>query len=505
MTSVYTRQTTAEGALNQNAPLTNEQLDANFINLNNDKEPAIAPGTIAQYLRGDKTWQALSKSSVGLGNVDNTSDASKSVLSATKLTTSRTINGIAFDGSANISVPVGWSSVTGKPGVIAAGATQAAARAEIGAINEAPSDGKTYGRKDGAWVEGGGSGLSPGDVLTTARTLAAPDWLKCDGSVYLRASYPAVEGLLPPPTDGITWTQRTLPASAYWYAVTYGNGVFVAVAYSNTIAATSPDGITWTQSTLPTNANWLSVTYGNGVFVAVASGGTIAATSPDGITWTQRTLPTNANWQSVTYGNGVFVAVAYGSSIAATSPDGITWTQRTLPANANWYSVTYGNGVFVAVAYGSSIAATSPDGITWTQRTLPANANWYSVTYGNGVFVAVAYSNTIAATSPDGITWTQSTLPTNANWLSVTYGNGVFVAVAYGSSIAATSPDGITWTQRTLPASVSWLSVTYGNGVFVAVAYNNTIAATSSGDLTKFRVPSIVDRPSLTTYIKATA
>ena len=42
------------------------------------------------------------KAQVGLGNVDNTSDATKAVLSATKLTTSRNIDGIAFDGSTDI-------------------------------------------------------------------------------------------------------------------------------------------------------------------------------------------------------------------------------------------------------------------------------------------------------------------------------------------------------------------------------------------------------------------
>ena len=48
----------------------------------NAKEPAIAAGTTAQYRRGDKTWQALDKTAVGLGNVDNTSDASKPVSTA---------------------------------------------------------------------------------------------------------------------------------------------------------------------------------------------------------------------------------------------------------------------------------------------------------------------------------------------------------------------------------------------------------------------------------------
>ena len=69
------------------------------------KEPTISAGTTAQYWRGDKTWQTLNKSSVGLGNVDNTSDSTKAVLSAAKLTTARTIGGVSFDGSANINLP----------------------------------------------------------------------------------------------------------------------------------------------------------------------------------------------------------------------------------------------------------------------------------------------------------------------------------------------------------------------------------------------------------------
>ena len=77
---------------------------------------------------------------------------------------------------------------------------------------------------------------------------------------------------------------------------------FIAVASSSSIAATSPNGITWTQRVLPVSAYWRSVTYGNNTFVAVASNSTIAVTSPDGITWTQRVLPASVGWQSVTHG-----------------------------------------------------------------------------------------------------------------------------------------------------------------------------------------------------------
>ena len=75
----------------------------------------------------------------------------------------------------------------------------------------------------------------------------------------------------------------------------------------------------WTASTLPSSANWWSVTYGNGKYVAVATSSSTAAYSTDGINWTASTLPSSASWYSVTYGNGKYVAVVNGSNTAAYS------------------------------------------------------------------------------------------------------------------------------------------------------------------------------------------
>lgn len=131
MTTVFTRTTTATGASNQNAPLTSAQVDANFINLNADKAPLTGEGTSG-------TW------------------------------------GISITGNAATATNVAWTGITGKPAVIAEGADAAAARAAIGAgtsslvlgttagtalagntvvLPDAPSDGKTYGRKNAAWAE----------------------------------------------------------------------------------------------------------------------------------------------------------------------------------------------------------------------------------------------------------------------------------------------------------------------------------------------------------------
>ena len=127
---------------------------------------------------------------------------------------------------------------------------------------------------------------------------------------------------------------------------------------------------TWTIRSSAADNGWRSVTYGNGLFVAVANSGTgnRVMTSPDGITWTTRTSAADFSWNSVTYGNGLFVALdnSGSSNSLMTSPDGITWTTRTSAANNGWSSVTYGNGLFVAVAFSGTgnRVMTSPNGIS---------------------------------------------------------------------------------------------------------------------------------------------
>lgn len=48
------------------------------------KEDKVTAGATTAYRRGDKTWQPLNKASVGLSDVDNTTDASKPISTATQ-------------------------------------------------------------------------------------------------------------------------------------------------------------------------------------------------------------------------------------------------------------------------------------------------------------------------------------------------------------------------------------------------------------------------------------
>jgi hypothetical protein len=290
---------------------------------------------------------------------------------------------------------------------------------------------------------------------------------------------------------GINWTSRTPAADNSWCALTYGKGLFVAVAFtgSGNRVMTSNDGINWIIRSSAADVGWIGVAYGNGLFVAVAQSGTgnRVMTSPDGITWTSRTSASDNNWSTITYGNGLFVAVASSGTgnRVMTSADGIIWTSRTSAADNDWRSVTYGNGLFVAVARSGTgnRVMTSTNGINWTARASVSDNSWSSVAYGNGLFVAVSTSGTgnRVMTSPDGIEWTSRTSPANNNWSSITYGNGLFVAVASSGTgnRVMTSSDGITWIARNSAADNVWFSVTYGNGLFVALSTNGTRVMTS--------------------------
>ncbi len=280
---------------------------------------------------------------------------------------------------------------------------------------------------------------------------------------------------------GYIWTGSAI-GTHNWSSVTYGNGMFVAVAFDGSVIS-STDGILWTNRTAPEANSWRAVTFGNGQFVAVANGGVNGImTSPDGINWTSRYVVLSG-LTSVTFGNGLYVAVAAagtGTARVTTSPDGINWTTRASSQVNAWQSVTYGNGLFVAVSNsGTKRVMTSPDGITWTARSSANERNtWQSVTYGNGLFVAVALtytgSNQKVMTSADGFSWNAQDLDGNFN--GVTYGNGQFVVL--GSSINS-SADGINWTQRYADLN-QWQCVTYGKDWFVAVSSSGDNRAISS-------------------------
>ena len=245
-------------------------------------------------------------------------------------------------------------------------------------------------------------------------------------------------------SDGITWTQGTMPSAKYWKSVCYGNDKFVAVAYDSNIFAYSSDGINWTQGTMPSDTLWKSICYGNGKYIAVSWAYKVFAYSIDGINWTQGTMPSSQKWEYVCYGNGKFVAIVggpTGSNIFAYSTDGITWTQGTLPVTDDWENVYYCNDKFVAFIRSSNIFAYSADGITWTQGTLPVDVQVRGAIYANNKYILVAYSGYYLY-STDCINWNYSSDDLNllSSTVSLCYGNHKIVAIRNSTTYAYLSP-----------------------------------------------------------------
>ena len=81
------------------------------------KESRISAGTTAQYWRGDKTWQTLNKSAVGLSNVDNTSDVDKPISTATQSALNAKANIVDIPSKTSFTHNIlvsNWNLVSGK-------------------------------------------------------------------------------------------------------------------------------------------------------------------------------------------------------------------------------------------------------------------------------------------------------------------------------------------------------------------------------------------------------
>jgi hypothetical protein len=227
--------------------------------------------------------------------------------------------------------------------------------------------------------------------------------------------------------DGITWSTA---GSFSINHVTFGNGLFVGVGFANvsgvptSFIRTSLDGINWTARTPSEVMSFQDVSYGNGLFVAVARTGTNRImTSPDGITWTSRATNINPTFSGVAYGNGIWVALADGSpgGTTFTSYDGITWSEQSTSFISN--SIFFANGIFVTGNQWSE------DGINWNAATNIFNPN--QITYGNGYFVGVVSSGTNRIFySTTGKNWTGIPAASDATFESIAFGQNKFVAGA---------------------------------------------------------------------------
>lgn len=105
---------------------------------------------------------------------------------------------------------------------------------------------------------------------------SAPVW---NGSVFVTVAYGSDKAATSP--DGLVWTQRTLPSVKDWYyvaALETGELLAIAEGEEGFLAGSVDNGITWTdEGTLtPSPDWWWAITGGDGRFVAIDYSGNLA-------------------------------------------------------------------------------------------------------------------------------------------------------------------------------------------------------------------------------------
>jgi hypothetical protein len=236
-----------------------------------------------------------------------------------------------------------------------------------------------------------------------------------NGRYVLAGDYAASDfGFIETSEDGFNWTMRTSYSSAVLdiYDVTFGNGVFVAVGWSDgfgdPIIYNSTNGINWTP-VFSEAGNIYRVISGGGRFVAVGdpfdTNNNNICLSLNGNTWSPRSSGFSDTIYDVAYGAGRFVAVDAAGHIY-NSPTGSTWT-RTTNSNAGRYVSFCFDRFFVSAGTGTNLV--SFDGLAWSLVSNNSGATFNRVIYAGGYYVAISYADVFSST--DGVNWIRRNLP----------------------------------------------------------------------------------------------
>lgn len=304
------------------------------------KQDLISAATTSDYYRGDKTWQTLNKGSVGLSNVDNTSDASKPVSTATqtalnaKADTSSlstvALSGSYLDLSNKPSIPAGqvnsdWSSGSGLSQILNKPTLGTAAAQNSTAFATA-----TQGVKADSALQPGWTGQN---TITTVGTISVGTWQGAAiANTYIasaatwNAKEPAIStGLntqfwrgdktwaVPPttPSYSTSTVSRSLnssfvPSSTRPAFVTYSVEISASLTLTGgqtgtVYLETSPDNSAWTEVARISNGN--TGTLAVGIAITQAMTGTLTGFIPTNYYARLRTQ-NNTGSPTITYRSG---------------------------------------------------------------------------------------------------------------------------------------------------------------------------------------------------------
>ena len=272
--------------------------------------------------------------------------------------------------------------------------------------------------------------------------------------------------------DGITWTTRTSAADNGWFSVTYGNGLFVAVALSNALSTPQRvmiSGGILTTTTLASSAN--PSTYGNSVtFTATVSatsgsptgtvnfkdnGTSISGCASQPLASGTATCVTS----SLSVGNHPITAEYSGDSTYATSIGTLTGGQTVnaaVPAAPTNLSATSGDAS--AVLTWTAPASDGGSAITSYDYSLDDGATWTSF-------------NPVVTASPATITGLTNGTPYLVKLRAVnSAGPGAASAAVSVTPVSSATPSITTLTSNLNPSTVG-----------TSVTFTATVAAATGG------------------------
>ena len=222
------------------------------------------------------------------------------------------------------SAPV--TSVAGRTGAITLSNTDISGLGTMSTVNDAPSDGSTYGRNNGAWVAAGGGSTFTGGPITSPITYASGDNTSTFASTLIDVTKTAASAGLPFRTTNIDGDRLIVSYQYDDYGVTRTDAALYNYKGFSSSRSSSSDGYTFD----------------------------VGYTTPGSITYTSTNMGSPSGAMYITPGYITFSSPSYPSSPATFGLGGLTFSDGTTQTtaaggtaspyynavwyNGNWYS-----------------------------------------------------------------------------------------------------------------------------------------------------------------------